>query len=195
MGYKILDQQGLNFLTFTIVDWVDLFTRLAYSEMVLESLRYCQEKKGLEVYAYVIMSNHVHLIISTENSAGLSSIVKDLKSYTARQFIEYMEDGRKQESRREWMLNRFSFAAKRNRRKSKYQTWKRDNHPIALFSPKVIRQKLDYIHYNPVVAKIVTEPWDYLFSSASNYHSGEGLLEVTILDGIWDDTGFVFTGM
>ena len=70
MRYKILDQNGLNYLTLTIVEWIDLFTRPVYSEMILNSLRYCQEHKELKVHAFVIMPSHLHLILSTPATAG-----------------------------------------------------------------------------------------------------------------------------
>ena len=72
MRYKILDQNGLNFLTLTIVEWIDLFTRPVYSDIVIESLRYCQKEKGLMAFGYVIMPSHLHLIVRTDNTTGLS---------------------------------------------------------------------------------------------------------------------------
>ena len=81
MRYKILDQHGLNFLTFTIVEWIDLFTRPVYSEIILDSLRHCQKEKDLLLYGYVIMPSHIHLIARTEATSGLSAIIQSFKSY------------------------------------------------------------------------------------------------------------------
>jgi len=61
-GYKIIDQGGLYYVTFAVVSWVDVFTRKEYSDILIESLRYCQQEKGLVIYGWCIMSNHVHLI-------------------------------------------------------------------------------------------------------------------------------------
>ncbi|MEN8122608.1 MAG: hypothetical protein ABFS35_19860 [Bacteroidota bacterium] len=58
-GYKISEKEGAYFLTFQIVGWVDIFTRKTYRDIAIESLIYCQKNKGLEVFAYVIMSNHI----------------------------------------------------------------------------------------------------------------------------------------
>ncbi len=195
MRYKIINQNGLNFLTFTVVEWIDLFTRTFYRNITLESLRFCQQEKELLLHAYVIMPSHIHILASTEATAGLSPIIQSFKAYTARQILNYIKDKSKPESRREWLLNHFAFAARRSRSNSQHQVWQRDNHPIALYSPKVIRQKLEYIHLNPVVAQLVGEPTHYLHSSASNYAHGRGVLDVAILDGIWNDVGYVDTGM
>ena len=194
MRYKILDQNGLNYLTFTIVEWIDLFTRPVYKDIIIESLAFCQREKGLRVHAFVIMSNHAHAILSTESEAGLSSILSSFKSYTAKAFLKYLKDDKNPESRREWLLNHFAFNARKNKTNSQYQIWQPDNHPILLYSPKVIRQKVGYIHLNPVVLGIVEHADDYLYSSASNYaRDGEGVLEVDLLDALWNDTGSIQT--
>jgi REP element-mobilizing transposase RayT len=194
MQRKILDQNGLNFLTFTVVSWIDLFSRSCYCDVVVDSLRFCQKNKGLKVFAYVVMSNHMHLIVQTEEYPGLSSIVQSFKAHTSRTILKLILDDDVKESRRDWMLSHFSFQSRKNKRKGEYQIWKRGSYPTLLYSPKVIRQKLDYIHLNPVKAKIVVRPEDYWYSSANWYQQQEGPLEVTMLDGIWDDKGFVFMG-
>ena len=191
MRQKILDQNGLNFLTFTIVEWIDLFSRPVYKDIIISSLTFCQKNKGLNVHAYVIMSNHVHVIFSTEASIGLSSIIQHFKSFTAKQILKYINDKTNVESRRTWLLNHFAFNARKNNKKSQNQVWQSDNHPVMLYSPKAIRQNLLYIHNNPVVAKIVREQEDYIYSSASNYINGQGLLDVQILDDVWNDAGYV----
>ena len=194
MRYKIYDQQGLNFLTLTIVDWIDLFTRPIYSEIILESLRFCQKEKGLLVFGYVIMPSHLHLILQANADIGLSAIIQSFKSFTAKAILRYVEDKSKIESRRNWLLHHFAANARQNKTKRRHQVWQKGNHPIELYSPKVIRQKLNYIHRNPVVSRIVNEPADYIFSSASNYLTGEGVLDVQLLDDIWNDVGYVDLG-
>ena len=193
MRYKILDQNGLNFLTFTLVDWVDLFTRPIYCEMILDSLRFCQKEKGLNIFAYVIMPSHLHLLLQTENTDGLSPIIQSFKSFTAQQILKYLKDSSQPESRREWLLNRFAFNAKKQKTHSDYQVWQRDNHPVLLYSPRAIRKNLNYIHNNPIASGFVDEAAHYRFSSASNYANGTGLLDVTLLDDIWNDIGYVST--
>ncbi len=86
-GYRIKDEAATHFLTFTIVGWIDVFSRKVYKDIFIESLQFCQQRKGLVVYAYVIMTNHVHLILSAKNG-NLSSVVRDLKKYTSRKILE-----------------------------------------------------------------------------------------------------------
>lgn len=194
MTRKILDQNGINFLTFTIVDWIDLFTRSVYCDIVIDSLKYCQKEKELKVHAFVIMPSHIHLILSTQNSKGLSAIIKDFKSFTSKQFLKYIKDINQSESRRKWLLRQFTFHANMDNRKNQHKIWQTNNHPIDLYTPKVVRQKLGYIHNNPVTAKIVRQAEDYIYSSAVNYVGGEGVLDVDILDVIYNDVGFVNVG-
>ena len=194
MRYKILDQKGVNFLTFTIVEWIDLFTRPVYADLFIDSLKHCQAEKGLVIYAYVIMPSHVHLILQAADELVLSNLIQSVKSYTAKQFIGYIQDKDSRESRREWLLNHFAFNARKNRTRSEHQVWERDSHPVLIYSPQVIQQKLNYIHYNPVKARIVRLPEHYVYSSASNYETGEGVLQVTKLEDIWDDIGYVDLG-
>ena len=194
MRYKILDQNGLNFVTFTIVDWIDLFTRSAYCDIVLDSLRFCQKEKQLNIYAYVIMPSHIHLIIDTDNPNGLSPIIKSFKSYTAKSFLQYINNLDNPESRREWLLNRFEFNARKQNSNSHNQIWKRDNHPILLYSPEAIITNLNYIHNNPINAGYVDKAEHYRYSSATNYYGNEGLLNVILIDDVWNNVGYVHTG-
>lgn len=180
-GHKIHDQKGLYFLTFTIVGWVDVFSRKAYKDIIIENLKFCIQEKELILFAYVIMTNHIHLIARTHGEKGLSSIIRDFKRHTSRTIIQAIKQN-KQESRREWMQEIFEEAGENNSRNIEYQFWKQDNKPIDLNSPKWIHQKLDYIHLNPVVAGIVEEPEHYMYSSARNYLELPGLIEVEILD-------------
>ena len=191
MRYKIINQKGIHFLTLTIVEWIDLFTRQVYKEIIIDSLRYCQKEKGLIVYAYVIMPSHLHLILQAGGDDTLSKILQSLKAHTARAILKYLKNKKQPESRREWLLEHFAFNARKQKTHSQYQVWQSDNHPIDLYSPKVIRQKLRYIHYNPVVEKTVNRPEHYVFSSASNYTKGAGILDVKVFEDIWNDTRYI----
>ena len=190
--YRILDQQGLNYLTCTIVGWVDVFTRATYRDIIIESLSYCQKAKGLRIFAYVLMSNHLHMIVRAEGKQQLSAILRDFKKFTSRQILEAIEKGK--ESRKEWLLHVFSYHARFNTNNRHYQMWIQDNHPIELVSPKVIWQRVEYIHNNPVRAKWVESPEDYLYSSARNYafDNRNCLLEVDLLEPFLPGSGFVY---
>ncbi len=179
--YRIYDQQGLNYLTLTTVGWVDVFTRQCYRDILIDSLKHCQEHKGLEICGYVIMSNHIHLIAWTQEN-NLSDALRDFKKFTSKAIIKAVQE--ETESRREWMLELFRYFGKRNSDNREYQVWQQDNHPVALWSLPVIWQKLNYIHMNPVRAGWVIQPDHWLYSSSSNYSEGKGLLEISMIEPI-----------
>jgi putative transposase len=161
-GYKIRNQEAIHYCTFSIVYWIDIFSRFIYRDIIIESLAYCQKEKGLVIYAWVIMSNHVHVIIRSE-TGKLSDTIRDFKLFTSKEIVEAVKTN--PESRREWMLwiacpgsSGFERAAGKHKRNTKYQVWKHDNHPEELESNKFIEQKLEYIHQNPVRACIVQNP-------------------------------------
>ncbi|MDX1910682.1 MAG: transposase [Saprospiraceae bacterium] len=190
--YKIRDQQGLNFLTCTICGWVDLFSRAEFRDIVLDSWRYCKTHKGLQIWGYVFMTNHIHMIVSTKAPNRLEDVMRDFKAHTAKKFLELLHDNKKPESRREWLLYLFRYFGKRLK-KSEHQVWQHDNHPIALYSESVVIQKLRYIHNNPVAAKWVRQPEDWLYSSAGNYAEGSGIYDVQLLWlGLEEDGGWFY---
>jgi len=174
-GCQIAEQYSMHYVTFQIVGWIDLFTRKVYRDIIIDSLKFCQQNKGLEIYAFVVMSNHIHMLISS-NTGRLSETIKEFKSYAAKQILKEIELGT--ESRREWMLNLFEFAAKKHKRNEKYQVWTHDNHPEQIYSEKFILQKIHYIHDNPVRAGIVEKPEDYLYSSARSFAAKTCFLDV-----------------
>lgn len=176
---KVCDE--LYFIISTVVDWVDIFTRPKYKHIVLESLTYCQEHKGLRIYAWVLMSNHLHMIISSDGQFPVSDILRDFKKFTSRRILIALEDD-VQESRREWMLDQFRFAGANDKKITNYRFWQEGNHPELIYLYDFYMQKLNYIHLNPVRQEIVSQPQDYLYSSAVNYAGGKGLLKLMYLD-------------
>ena len=177
--YIIRDQNAIHFLTFTIIDWVDVLTRKDYKLELVDSMNYCIREKGLIVYSWVIMSNHIHCLWQASEGYKLSDIVRDYKKFTAKKIIKLIEDC--PESRKVWMLNKFEYAGKRLNRISKYKFWKDDNHAIEInnFETQLFEQKLDYIHNNPIKSMIVIEPQEYIFSSAKDYFLNEkGLVDI-----------------
>jgi len=145
---------------------------------VIKSLQYCQEKKGLVIHAWVVMPSHMHMIISSDKE-GLPAIIRDFKKYTAKEIINLLSEIN--ESRKEWLLNAFSKAGSKLKRIKSYKIWQDGSHPILLDSNKMIDQRLDYIHANPVAAGIVSEDFHYKFSSASNYAGQSGLIKVKLI--------------
>ena len=175
--YKVGENAIPHFVTFSVVGWIDVFSREQYKELFLESLKYCQQKKGKVLHAWVIMTNHVHLIISSISNK-LEHVVRDLKKFTSKQIIKAIKENNA-ESRKEWMLNIFSYTGKNNNNNKEFQFWKQDYHPIELDTPEKMKQRLDYLHENPVRGGLVWEPWHYKYSSAIDYYTNEhGLLKV-----------------
>ncbi len=189
-GYFIADQNGLYFLTFTVVGWIDVFSRKELRDVLIRSMDYCIRYKGLQVYAYVIMTNHLHVIWSaTEGSGGLSSIVRDFKKHTAKEILKFISGYK--ESRSEWMNIIFRYHARYKSTHKKYKVWRNSNRPIEILRPAFARQKLDYIHRNPVTAGIVEKEEHYLYSSARQYKNIYPVeLEVRLLD-FGAEEGFV----
>jgi putative transposase len=179
--YKISDQGAVYFVTFTVVNWLDVFTRREYRDIFLESLRYCQKNKGLDVFAYCIMSSHVHMIIGRQGNPNLEDIIRDMKKFTSVQIMEAILKNQL-ESRRELLVWLFKRAGKKNKNNTNYQFWQQHNHPIELNTSEMIDERLNYVHNNPVEAGIVLSPEDYLYSSAVNYAGlPEKLIDVTLI--------------
>lgn len=177
-SYRIKDETALYFLTFSTVEWIDIFSRKRYKDIVVESLQYCQKEKGLEIFSWVLMSNHIHIVVRAKEGFRLSAIIRDFKKFTSKQIIKSVQE--ESESRKEWLLSIMLKAGKQNSKKQTYQLWRNDNHPIELYNNDVISQKMEYIHNNPVVEGIVEKAEDYLYSSARNYTDGNGLLRIEI---------------
>ena len=169
--YRIYDQHGQYFITCTVHQWVDVFTRKDYVEILLNSIRYCQKNKGLMVYAWVVMTNHIHMIISSDKEK-LSDIIRDFKKYTATKIVESIRVNER-ESRKNlllWLL----------RKDDKVVFWQDGYHGEEIVTPQFYESKLNYIHLNPVRAGIVEKEEEYVYSScADHYGTRKGLLELT----------------
>jgi len=177
-GYVIRDQTLPHFLTATIVDWIDVFSRKTYRDCIIDSFEYCIKNKGMILYSYVIMSNHIHMIVQS-NEGKLSDLIRDFKKFTSKTILEKIQS--EPESRREWILERLKLATASHSRNKNYQFWQLGNHAEAIYSEKFMWSKIDYIHFNPVKAGIVAKPQDYIYSSASNYIHGKGIIDVEIV--------------
>ncbi|MCX6182092.1 MAG: transposase [Bacteroidetes bacterium] len=177
--YKISNPEGIYFITFSVVGWIDVFTRDRYREIFTNSLNYCTEKKGLILYGWVLMSNHVHFMCKAEKG-NLSDILRDLKRHTSKTILKSIEE--EIESRSKWMLYLFKEAGAKNSNNKEFQFWQQDNHPIQLSSNEMIDQRLDYIHNNPVTNGIVSEAQHYVYSSAIDYYGEKGMVEIVRIE-------------
>lgn len=181
-NYKFHNPSAAYFVSFATVHWIDVFTRQEYFNVLAKSIDYCRKEKGMELFAYCFLPSHVHLIFRSaeEDPSGL---LRDFKKHTSKKVVQAIERN-PQESRKEWLLQMFERAGKEKGNVSKYQFWQHHNKPIELWSAKVIKQKIDYVHNNPVESGFVTEPTEWKYSSARNFAEDNTVLKI-------DDIGFL----
>ena len=178
-AYKITDQQGLYFFTLTTKDWIDIFTRNDYRKIITDSLEHCIKEKGLEIYAWVLMSNHLHMIASSKKD-DLSGILRDFKKYTSTKIIEAIDSNLK-ESRKRWLL--WLLKSKDEAGKEIKQLWQPGNHPVEIRTEAFYQQKMQYIHQNPVRAGWVRNEEDYEWSSAGYFYKKQTAVTLSFYNG------------
>ena len=168
--YKIMENRNLYFITSTIIEWIPVFTKREYCDIIVQSLSYCRQNKGLRLFAYVIMPDHVHAVASSDN---LSAIMKDFKSYTAKEILRTAEADAKK-----WLLNQFVYYKKLYKQDSEHQVWQEGFHPQVIEKDDILRQKVEYIHNNPVRRGLVEVAEHWIYSSARNYLYSKGCIEI-----------------
>jgi len=179
-NYNFHNPSGLYFVSFAVVKWLKVFTQDAYKDILVDSLIHCQTHKGMELFAWCIMTNHAHLVYRCNEENNPGKVLGDFKRFTSKQVVKAIGTN-PQESRKEYLLNEFARAASESSNVQQYQFWRHDNQPIELWSNPVIKQKIDYVHNNPVKAGLVLKPQDYLYSSALDYADGQGLIPNVII--------------
>jgi putative transposase len=168
--YKRVNNDAPQFLTFTVLNWLPVFTRPGTVKIILDALHWRQQNKGAKVYGYVVLENHIHCILQAED---LKQQVHDIKAYTAKQLLAYLE-----EFNAARLLKQLAFFKKAHKTDSKYQLWEEGSHPQMMQNEGMLRQKLEYIHLNPVKRGYVDEAVHWRYSSARDYHGMEGLIPV-----------------
>ena len=184
-NYKFYNPEGLYFISFAVVGWLDVFIRNEYKNLFVESLEYCQKSKGLEIHAWCIMSSHVHLIFRSTNGQKPELLIGDLKRFTSKAIVKGIQENPK-ESRKEFLLDYFQKEAEKSSNVYRYQFWRHDNKPIELWSNKVIKQKVEYTHNNPVKAGLVFKAEDYVYSSAIDYAGQKGIVDNVVVFRMFD---------
>ena len=172
--YKFHNPEGMYFVSFAVVYWIDVFIRNVYKDILLDNLKQRIAGDRLELHAWCIMTSHVHLIFSDKDK-NPAKLLGNMKAASALQLKKAIRD-EPAESRREWMLWMMERAGKKNSNNLQFQFWQQHNKPVELFTFAVLKQKLDYIHNNPVVSGFVSVPEDYLYSSARDYAGEQELL-------------------
>ncbi len=177
--YKFRKPEAAYFVSFATVNWLDVFTREIYLGILADSITYCRKHKGMELYSYVFMPNHVHLLFRSLNNDP-SGLIRDFKGFTSRKLIKAIKDN-PLESRKEYLLAQFEKAGLKNSNVKNYQFWQQNNQPIEVYSNWVVEQKVNYIHNNPVKEGLVTNPVDWKYSSARNYAGDQTVLEIDLM--------------
>lgn len=167
--YRTFDDQHPYYLTSTIVEWKPLFLGPDVVQIILDSLQFLQKESRLTIYSYVIMENHLHLIASAKN---LSKEIGNFKSYTARKIIDQYKKCNP------LLLKELSKAKKLFKKDRDYQFWQEGFYPKQIHSEEMMRQKIEYIHYNPVRRGYIDEPEQWRYSSARNYAGKKGLIDI-----------------
>lgn len=168
--YTITEAKQPHFLTCTIVEWLPVFTRTETVEILLNSWTYLRINQGLKLYGYVVLENHIHWIAQ---APALDQCVKNFKSFTARQIIDYLKAKQVKP-----LLKKLAFAKKAHKTNATYQFWQEGSHAELILNEQMMREKLDYIHFNPVKRGYIDKPEDWRYSSARFYMGQDGLIEI-----------------
>ena len=168
--YIITEADKAHFMTCTVMEWLPVFTRPETVQIILECWQYQRQYSGLRLYGYVVLENHVHFIAQAPD---LRRCVSSFKSFTARQIIDYLLA---QHATR--LLERLRFSKRAHKVDRNYQFWQEGVHAELIFSETMMREKLTYIHANPVKRGYVSLPEHWRYSSASFYEQGTGLIDI-----------------
>lgn len=167
--YNIIEKTGIHFLTCTVINWLPVFSRVETKDIITASLQFLQDENRLILYAYVIMENHLHLVASSDD---LPAEIQKFKSFTARQIIDFLE-----KENVSYFLRQFKVYKPRHK-SSAYQLWQEGSQPKLIQGTEMMRQKIEYIHNNPVKRGYVDLPAHWRYSSARNYEGMEGIIDV-----------------
>jgi len=168
--YKIYETDYPYFITCTIIEWIALFGNIDITRIIIDSLNFLVKSNRIEIYGYVIMENHIHIIAISND---LHDELAKFKSYTARKVIDYLTEHNYSK-----ILNRLEFFKLKHRTDRAHQLWQEGVHPEIISNRDILIQKLKYIHENPVRKGYVAEEYHWRYSSAVDYHGEIGLVEI-----------------
>ena len=179
---KAIVGRHCSFITFNIVDWVDVFIRPACKEVISEALNRFIESGKAVVYAWCLMSNHLHLLVATKDNAALAAFEKEFKKFTSSRILDLL--AYEPDLRRNWMLQRFEHCSQSLKCIDRFQLWQNCINPSYIEFRQLfkLQERVLYIHENPVRDSIVSKPEEYLYSSARDYAGRKGLVNIQIID-------------
>ena len=168
--YKIYEPTHPHFITLTVLHWIPLFTNTKSVDILLNCFRYLQQNDNLKIYSYVILENHLHLVASSDD---LSKTIKKFKSFTAKKILELLK-----QQNIKTILDQLAFYKKEHKKSSTYQVWQEGMQPKLIQNELILKEKIDYIHNNPIKRGYVDKAKYWRYSSARDYEGIEGLLKI-----------------
>jgi len=172
--YKIYEPTHPHFVTCTILHWLPIFTRQESVDIILNSLKFLQKQDNLKLHAYVILENHLHMVLRSDD---LQKSMESFKKFTAREILKLL-----QRENAKTILDQLAFYKKAHRKEKTYQVWEEGYQPKLIQSEAMLKVKIYYIHYNPVKRGYVDRAVHWRYSSARDYEGGYGLIEI---DRFW----------
>jgi len=168
--YKIYEPTQPHFITCTILHWIPIFTRTQTTDIIFESLKYLQKTDNLKIYAYVILENHLHLIVESDD---IAKSMRSFKAHTAKEILKYL-----QENNVKSILDQLAFYKKAHKKNATYQLWQEGIQPKLIINNKMMIDRINYTHNNPVKRGYIDEAVHWRYSSARDYEGVKGLIGV-----------------
>lgn len=180
-GHK---EREVCFITFQTVDWTDVFIRPVYKQVIVHSLNYFIESKGLVVHAWGLMTHHLQLLAQAGNGSSIAELEKEYKAFTTKKILEAIDT--EPDRKKDWMLKRFENFSNLPGFLKKYNVWQDGNHtmPIDMNKSDLLLEHVEAIHHHPVRDKVVDLATEYLYSSARDYSGFKGLVNIVKLPSI-----------
>jgi putative transposase len=178
------DKRACYFITFQTVDWIDIFIRPVYKQVIVHTLNHFIDSKGLELYAWCLMPHHLHLLARADNGPVIAEVEKEYKTFTTTKILEAIDT--EPAIRKEWMMERFENFGNKMGSMKKYHVWQNCSNPLYIDLEKkdILLEHFEHIHQNPVRDRVVDTPSEYLYSSARDYTGMKGLVNITKLPAI-----------
>ena len=168
--YKIVEPTHPHFVTCTILHWLPIFTRKESVGIVLDCLKFLQKQDNLKLHAYVILENHLHMVVRSDD---LQKSMESFKKFTAVEILKLLH-----KENVTTLLDQLSFYKKAHMREKTYQVWEEGYQPKLIQNDLMLKSKIVYIHQNPVKRGYVDEAKHWRYSSARDYHGEEGLITI-----------------
>jgi REP element-mobilizing transposase RayT len=163
------------FITTKIKNYIKVFETKLYFDIIIDNVNFYREKFGFKLWGYVIMPEHIHLMIHLGDKNDLSKIMEQFKRYTSKQMLKQLKKDKKSH-----LIKPFTIA---NVKKEKHMVWEEGFRGLGIRSERVFNIKMNYIHNNPVKRGLVEKPEDYTYSSYRNYYCDDS--SIIKLDSIF----------